>query len=52
MNPRMAGIMGAFQIAWVYYWLSIESRPGGGLEIAVLINFLNVGAYVHFNRCA
>jgi hypothetical protein len=27
MNPRMAGIIGAFQIAWVYYGLLIVSRP-------------------------
>jgi MtN3 and saliva related transmembrane protein len=27
MNPRMAGIMGVFQIAWVYYGLLIASRP-------------------------
>src|SRR3954452_11758210 len=27
MNPRMAAIMGIFQILWVYYGLLIESRP-------------------------
>ena len=27
MNPRMAGIIGAFQILWVYYGLLIASRP-------------------------
>ncbi|MBL8541390.1 MAG: hypothetical protein JNK68_13610 [Betaproteobacteria bacterium] len=27
MNPTMAGIMGAFQILWVYYGLLIASRP-------------------------
>src|ERR1700733_7900189 len=27
MNPRMAAIMGAFQILWVYYGLLIDSRP-------------------------
>ncbi len=27
MNPRMAGIIGVFQIAWVYYGLLIASRP-------------------------
>ena len=27
MNPRMAGIMGVFQIAWIYYGLLILSRP-------------------------
>jgi hypothetical protein len=27
MNPRMAAIMGVFQILWVYYGLLIVSRP-------------------------
>jgi hypothetical protein len=27
MNPRMAAIMGVFQILWVYYGLLIASRP-------------------------
>ena len=27
MNPRMAEIMGVFQILWVYYGLLIASRP-------------------------
>ena len=27
MNPRMAAIMGVFQILWVYYGLLILSRP-------------------------
>ena len=27
MNPRMAAIMGVFQILWVYYGLLIGSRP-------------------------
>ena len=27
MNPRMAEIMGVFQILWVYYGLLILSRP-------------------------
>ena len=27
MNPTMAGIMGAFQILWVYYGRLIASRP-------------------------
>ena len=27
MNPRMTGIIGVFQIAWVYYGLLIASRP-------------------------
>ena len=51
MNPRMAGIMGVFQIVWVYYGLLIQSRPVVLWNIiAVIINFLSVGAYVHFRR--
>jgi MtN3 and saliva related transmembrane protein len=51
MNPRMAAIMGAFQILWVYYGLLIESRPVVVWNvIAVIINFLSVWAYFHFSR--
>lgn len=51
MNPTMAGIMGLFQILWVYYGLLIASRPVIVWNIvAVLINFLTVGAYVYFVR--
>ena len=51
MNPRMAAIMGVFQILWVYYGLLIVSRPVITWNIvAVLINFLSVGAYFHFAR--
>jgi MtN3 and saliva related transmembrane protein len=51
MNPRMAAIMGTFQILWVYYGLLIASRPVIAWNvIAVLINFLSVGAYRHFVR--
>jgi len=51
MNPRMAAIMGVFQILWVYYGLLIASRPVIVWNvIAVLINFLSVGAYIHFVR--
>jgi uncharacterized protein with PQ loop repeat len=51
MNPRMAGIMGVFQIVWVYYGLLILSRPVVVWNvIAVVINFLNVGAYLYFVR--
>ena len=53
MNPRMAGIMGVFQIAWVYYGLLITSRPVVVWNIiGVVINFLNVGAYLYFARKA
>ncbi|MBZ5658602.1 MAG: hypothetical protein LAO56_25390 [Acidobacteriia bacterium] len=51
MNPRMAAIMGVFQILWVYYGLLIASRPVVIWNVvAVLINFLSVGAYLHFAR--
>lgn len=51
MNPRMAGIMGIFQILWVYYGLLILSRPVIAWNvIAVLINLLSVGAYRHFAK--
>ena len=51
MNPRMAGIIGVFQIAWVYYGLLIGSRPVIVWNtIGVLINFLSVGAYLYFVR--
>lgn len=53
MNPRMAGIIGVFQIAWVYYGLLIVSRPVIVWNtIGVLINFVNVGAYLYFARKA
>ena len=51
INPRMAGIMGVFQIVWVYYGLLIVSRPVIVWNmIGVVINFLNVGAYLHYVR--
>lgn len=51
MNPRMAGITGAFQVLWVYYGLLIASRPVILWNlVAVVINFLSVGAYLHFRR--
>jgi MtN3 and saliva related transmembrane protein len=49
MNPRMAAIMGAFQILWVYYGLLIASRPVILWNIiAVATNFISVGAYFYF----
>jgi uncharacterized protein with PQ loop repeat len=49
MNPRMAAILGVFQILWIYYGLLILSRPVIAWNvIAVFINFLSVGAYLHF----
>jgi len=51
MNPTMAGIMGVFQIAWVYYGLLIVSRPVIVWNmIGIVINFVNVGAYLYFVR--
>lgn len=51
MNPRMAAIMGAFQILWIYYGLLIASRPVVLWNlIAVLTNSLSVGAYLHYAR--
>jgi MtN3 and saliva related transmembrane protein len=49
MNPRMAAIMGVFQVLWVYYGLLIESRPVIVWNtIAVVINLLSVRAYRRF----
>ena len=51
MNPRMAAIMGGFQILWVYYGLLILSRPVIAWNvIAVFINSFCVGAYLYFVR--
>jgi len=51
MNPRMAAIMGVFQVLWVYYGLLIGSRPVIIWNvIAVLVNFISVGAYFFFRR--
>ncbi len=49
MNPTMAGIMGGFQIIWIYYGLLIASRPVILWNfIAVIINFTTVWAYFRF----
>jgi MtN3 and saliva related transmembrane protein len=51
MNPRMSAITGAFQILWIYYGLLIASRPVILWNVvAVVVNFLTVGAYAHFLR--
>jgi uncharacterized protein with PQ loop repeat len=51
MNPTMAGIMGGFQIVWIYYGLLIASRPVILWNfIAVIINFTTVWAYFRFIR--
>ncbi len=49
MNPRMAAIIGIFQILWIYYGILIISRPVVVWNvIGVLINFFSVGAYAYF----
>lgn len=49
MNPRMATIMGIFQILWIYYGLLIVSRPVVIWNvIAVFVNSLSVAAYFYF----
>ena len=49
MLKRMAAIMGAFQILWVYYGLLIASRPVILWNIiAVATNFISVGAYFYY----
>ena len=51
MNPRMAAIMGAFQILWIWYGLLIVSRPVVLWNvIAGATNFFSVGAYVYYTR--
>jgi MtN3 and saliva related transmembrane protein len=51
MNPRMAAIMGIFQVLWIYYGLLIVSRPVVLWNVvAVLVNSLSVGAYLYFVR--
>lgn len=51
INPTMAGIMGVFQIAWIYYGLLIGSRPVVAWNlIAVITNFMTVMAYRRFAR--
>jgi MtN3 and saliva related transmembrane protein len=49
MNPRMAAIMGVFQVLWVYYGLLILSRPVIVWNfVAIVINSLSVGAFLYF----
>jgi uncharacterized protein with PQ loop repeat len=51
MNPRMAAILGCFQVIWIYYGLLIASRPVILWNVvAVAVNFLSVAAYMHFVR--
>ena len=51
MNPTMAGIMGLFQIVWVYYGFLIDSKPVMVWNIiAVAINEFVVCAYFYCAR--
>ena len=51
VNPKMAAIMGTFQILWIWYGLVIVSRPVVLWNmIAVVTNSLVVGAYRHYAR--
>jgi uncharacterized protein with PQ loop repeat len=51
INPTMAGIIGVFQIVWIYYGLLIGSRPVIAWNmIGVVINLLTVAAYRSFAR--
>jgi uncharacterized protein with PQ loop repeat len=51
INPTMAGIIGVFQIAWIYYGLLIASRPVIAWNVVgVAINFMMVAAYRRFAR--
>ena len=51
MNPRMASIMGTFQIVWVVYGASIGSTNIVMWNVvAVAINYLTVAAYVYYRR--
>jgi uncharacterized protein with PQ loop repeat len=49
INPTMTGIIGVFQIVWVYYGLLVASRPVIAWNTTgVMINLLTVGAYLRF----
>ena len=51
VHPRMAGIMGAFQVLWIWYGLLIASYPVIIWNIiAVFINVLLVAFYLYFSR--
>ena len=51
VNPRMAAILGSFQVLWVVYGFSIGSTNLVVWNtIAVSMNYLTVAAYLHFRR--
>jgi MtN3 and saliva related transmembrane protein len=45
INPRMAAIMGVFQILWVYYGLLIASRPVIAWNVIAIL--MNLQAWAH-----
>jgi len=51
MNPRMAAIVGTFQILWATYGVLIGSRNIiMWSAIALVTNYLTVGAFMYFRR--
>jgi MtN3 and saliva related transmembrane protein len=51
MNPRMAAVSGTFQILWITYGALIGSRNITMFSVmAVVTNYLTVGAYMYFRR--
>jgi uncharacterized protein with PQ loop repeat len=51
MNPRMAAILATFQILWVIYGANTGSRNIVLWSvIAIITNYLTVGAYFFFRR--
>ena len=51
MKPRMAAIMGVFQVLWIYYGVLIASRPVIVWNLlAVFVNFLSVGVWAFLVR--
>lgn len=51
MNPRMAAIMGTFQILWVVYGALIGSKNIVMWNvIGVVTNYLTLAAYMYFRR--
>jgi len=51
IHPRIVAILLVSQFVWVYYGLLIGSRPVVVWNvIAIAINGLSVGAYLHFAR--
>jgi len=51
INPRMAAIMGFFQMLWVYYGLLIASRPVILWNlVAVAVNFFLVATYYRYAK--